>query len=359
MSDDSRVLIFSDLHCHPLKRKYERLQDCLDVLDWVFKTANERDISNILFCGDLFHDRQKIDVWTYQKVFEIFLKHSGDFEPNVYLLLGNHDLWHAEKWDISSVIPMRAIPGVTVVDRPCAIKVAGVEVGFLPYTHNPIEDLKKIDIKSKFKILCAHAAVDGAIWNVNYGTKAEVSIEHDGDMMKITPDVFDEYNQVFLGHYHAAQNLTATVEYVGSPLELNFGEANQKKHIIEYDLKTHDKKYIENKFSPKHLTFKEGDDILSFDLEKNFIRIESSDLASSDIIGLKNDIINAKVGSLEIKPIRTKIEDDKKSVADAKSILSSGDQMLETYVDCTDLAGLDRTMVLEIGRKCVIKTEDN
>ncbi len=355
----SKVLLFSDLHCHPLKKKYERLQDCLDVLNWVFETANKRDIFTIIFCGDLFHDRQKIDVYTYQKVFEIFAKHAAEFEPNIYLLLGNHDLWHLDKWDISSVIPLRAIPGVTVIDRPCSMNIDGFEIGFLPYTHDPIDDLKKIDMRSKFKILCGHVAVDGAIWNLIHGTTADVSIEHDGDMMKITPDVFDEYDQVFLGHYHAQQKLTDTVEYIGSPLQLDFGEVDQKKHIIEYDLKTHAKKYIENTFSPKHLILNEKDDILSFDLENNFVRIISSDITSSDLIGLKNDIVNKKVGSLEIKPARKKLDDDKKTIEEAKSILSAGDQMLEKYLKCTDLEGLDEAKLLLYGQQCIERNKND
>jgi hypothetical protein len=36
----------------------------------------------------------------------------------VYLLLGNHDLWHFQKCDVSSVNPLRAIDGIEVVDSP-------------------------------------------------------------------------------------------------------------------------------------------------------------------------------------------------------------------------------------------------
>jgi len=351
----SKVLIFSDAHIHPHKKSYDRLQDCLDVLDWVFDTAKKRKIKTILFCGDLFHDRQKIDVFTYQKTFEVFSKYP---DINVFLLLGNHDLWHLEKWDISSVIPLRAISGVTVVDRPCSLDVDGYEIGFLPYTHDPAEDLKQIKMKKGFKILCAHVAVDGAVWNVVHGTTADVSIEHDGDMVKVTADVFKGYDQVFLGHYHNEQKLTPSVEYVGSPLQLNFGEANQKKHIIEYDLQTHEKTYIENTFSPVHLILTEKDDILSFDLEKNFVRIMASNIASSDIVDLKNDILNAKAGSLEIKPIHKKLDEDKKSVAEAKSILTAGDQMLKKYTDCTELGSLDKDKLLQIGSRCLEQMED-
>ena len=42
------ILLFSDLHIFPHKRKNERLEDCLEVLRWVFKTARDEGIKNIL-----------------------------------------------------------------------------------------------------------------------------------------------------------------------------------------------------------------------------------------------------------------------------------------------------------------------
>jgi len=353
---NNKVLIYSDLHIHPHKRSYDRLQDCLDVQEWVFKTARDLEIENILFCGDLFHDRQKMDIPTYQKTFDCFRRNlERDDRPNVFLLLGNHDLWHYQKWDVSCVFPLGALPGVTVVDRPCALKVGNYEVGFLPYTHDPIEDLKKIKMKAKFKMLCAHVAVDGAVWNVRAGTKSEVSIEHDGDMIKITPDVFDKFDQVFLGHYHGEQKLSDTVEYVGSPLQLSFGEAFEKKHIVVYDLETHEKEYIRNNFSPEHYIVP-ADKITKEMLEReNFMRVIVDDLAAANVIEMKNEISKTKVKSLEIKQKPKQVAEEVQIISDAKSILAKGDEMLVGYCESEEvkelLKDLDKPKLLDIGRE--------
>ncbi|NDB86213.1 MAG: hypothetical protein EB127_26480 [Alphaproteobacteria bacterium] len=63
-----KVLIFSDIHIFPHKRKNERLEDCLNVLKWVFKVSKERNIKSILFGGDFFHDRQKIEYTPIKKL---------------------------------------------------------------------------------------------------------------------------------------------------------------------------------------------------------------------------------------------------------------------------------------------------
>lgn len=368
---NSKILIWSDLHVHPHKRSSERLQHCLDALEWVFKTAIDKKVTKVVFCGDLFHDRQKIDVLTYQRTYEIFEKYLIDKgRPfDLYLLLGNHDLWFLQRWDVSSVNPFRAIPGVTIVDEPKIVDLfhEGDEkawpVGFLPYTHDPIEDLKKIDTSGlDYKILFGHIAVDGAVWNAMAGTISEVAIEHDGDMVKVDSEIFKNWNEVFLGHYHKEQkldNLTGTkVEYVGSPLQLNFGEAFQHKHVIIYDLETHEKEYIRNTFSPQHFIIS-ASDIDKYKIEGNFIKILTDDISSPDLIQLRQSLIEKNVGSFEVKPIKK--EEDEHLVEDAKAILLKEDEMLEKYVNQVEknsgLDDLDKSLLLEIGKEICEETK--
>ena len=353
-----KILIFSDIHIHPHKKSVERLNDCLKVLDWVFETAKQTNIKDIVFLGDLFHDRQKIDVLTYQKTFEILEKHLINNDYRLYLLLGNHDLWHNQKWDISSVNPFRNLPGVTVVSSPSVIPISDEYLfGFLPYTHNPIKDLVKIEEmweleKSKRKIdppkiLGAHIAVDSALWNVRHNVISDVSVEHDGDMVKVTHDIFSNWTKVFLGHYHAQQKLSDIVEYIGSPLQLSFGEAFQEKHIVVYDIEKNTSSYINNDFSPKHYIINENE-IDDYNLKNSFVRLEVKDISSAEMSDIRKNLVeNKMVSTMEIKQI-TSIEQH--VISDAKSILYKEDEMLQKYVDQVGF-DLEKDKLLEIGRK--------
>jgi DNA repair exonuclease SbcCD nuclease subunit len=352
-----KILIFSDIHIHPHKKSSERLDHCLEALDWVFKVARQRRISNVVFLGDLFHDRQKIDVLTYQRTFEILNRHLSGGEFNLTLLLGNHDLWHNERLDVSSVNPLRTLPGVKVVDSPSVHEISdGTEdflMGFLPYTHSPVEDLAKVEKewKSKakeddLKILGGHIAVDGATWNVRHGTLSDVSVEHEGDMIRVGPEIFRRWQRVFLGHYHAAQKMGDSVEYVGSPLQLSFGEADQKKHILVYDTLSDSSEYVENDFSPRHLIVDE-EQIGKSDLRGHFVRLEVESLSSSHINKIRDDLVNEMgVSTLEIKqrPVN-----ESHVIADAKSIIKNEDQMIERYVEQAAPEGLDRDTLIKIG----------
>lgn len=360
-----KLLIFSDIHIHPHKKSVERLEDCINALDWVFKTACSKNIKDIVFLGDLFHDRQKIDVLTYQKTFEVLEKYLLNNKINLYLLLGNHDLWHNQKWDVSSVNPLRNLPGVVVINEPTVRAISDDHLfGFLPYTHDPIEDLKKIEkyweqecSKRKIdppKIMGAHIAVDGAVWNVKYNTRAEVSIEHDGDMVKVGPNIFNKWNKVFLGHYHAEQKMSDIVEYVGSPLQLSFGEAFQNKHIIIYDIEKNSCEYVTNDFSPKHYILGE-DELENYELEGNFLRLEVKDITSTSMAEIRKNLIeNKKVASMEITQNVIK---EQHVITDAKSILHNEKDMIEKYIEQVSL-DLNKDKLVSIGKKIISSSNE-
>lgn len=355
-----RILAFSDIHIHPHKKSSERLEDCLKALEWVFNTAVEHDIQDIVFAGDLFHDRQKIDVLTYQRTFEIFNKYLKSTSLKIFLLLGNHDLWHYQRWDISSVFPLAALNGVKVIDRPDTVKVAGKDISFLPYTHDPINDLKKITNKSDNRILFGHVAIDGALLNTMHGTQAEVGVEHDGEMIKVNSDIFQGWDGVYLGHYHAEQKLDYNVEYIGSPLQLSFGEAFQHKHVIILDLETNDKQYIRNTFSPTHLIIKESD-VDKYDLNKNFIKIISEDITSPDVVKLRHKLVNDNaLGSLEIKQAKRDVQ-DQIDIKDAKLVLLKEEEMIEKYIDEVEKQGklgeLNKSKLMDIAKLIKSKRE--
>ena len=111
----ARILLFSDIHIHNHKKSYDRLNDCLKALQWVFDTAKRENIKSIIFGGDILHERQKIDIFVYNQIYNILsgnLKGSG---INFYCLLGNHDLWFNENTSISGVYPFQSIEGFRVV----------------------------------------------------------------------------------------------------------------------------------------------------------------------------------------------------------------------------------------------------
>jgi DNA repair exonuclease SbcCD nuclease subunit len=343
----NKVLIFSDIHIHPHKRRNERLEDCLSVLQWVFDQAKSNGVKSILFGGDLFHDRQKIDVYTYQRTFEVLKKNLSTNDFELYVLLGNHDMWFNEDTSISSVTPLGSLPNMYIIDKPTRMTIAGASWDFIPFTHDPILAMNNLSKQAGNMEYClGHLAIDGAV--LHGSSISDVAIEHDGEMVKVSTNLFKDYKKVFLGHYHSEQILKPNVEYVGSPLQLSFGEAFQEKHIVLLDCVSGDQSYIKNDFSPIHLVLR-PDEVSSHDLDKNFVRVVVDDISATDLLDMRKDIAKDKtLGSLEIRQQKRKVDD--KVIEEAKNIILREDDMIQQYVDAVGYDGLDREKLIKVGK---------
>lgn len=357
-----KALNVADLHLHAHKERVDRLHHCLDVLVWIFETAEKHDCDYIFFLGDLFHERAKIDVLNYLKTFEIFMKYMGGkhCKRDMYLLVGNHDMYHKERWDVNSVKPLTAIPRVHIVDKPTRMEIAGRKIDWMPHTDNPVkvlDEFKKAN-GGAGDLLLGHAAVHGAALNVFFGTKADVIVEYDNDMVPVDAAVFKDWPMTLLGHYHGSQILEHNVEYVGSPLQLSYGEAFQQKHVIVLDLETMEKEYVVNDFSPKHLLVTPQDiKDENYDLNNNFVRLTVDDLRHKELVDVKRKIItDYKVLSLDTKKKDKKTDEDKTVIQDAKAIFADTQQMLETYIKEKGVPdGLEAARLLLAGKKCLEK----
>ncbi len=343
----SKILLFSDLHICTHKQSVDRLHHCLDALEWVFQTAKERQINDIVFGGDLFQSRQKIDLMTYHLTFDVLYKHCNK-NLRLWLLLGNHDLWFHDRWDISSVRPFAAIPGITVIGKPTTLAIGNNNVDFLPYTQQPIEHLTELLQKphAGYRTLIAHLAVDGAKLNTLHNTYSDVVIEHDGEMTCIDHKLFKDWDKVWLGHYHGTQKVGTNAEYIGSTLQLNFGEAFQHKHIIIYDPANGNTEYVKNTFSPQHFIIPESD-IAKYDIRDNFIRLAVKDIGRAEIIDLKQELRDLKAGSIEILPCAKENQDH--IVDDATAILHEEDKIL-AYMKQT-CGNLEQTLLTDIMKR--------
>ena len=188
-------------------------------------------------------------------------------------------MWFANKTDVSSIYPLSPIKGVRIIRKCETINIGGLDIDFLPFTLNPLKSIETFT-NSKSRILCGHIALDGAKLNTFYKTQADVSVEYDGDMVKVDADQFKPWKRVFLGHYHGEQKV-GHVEYVGSPLQLNFAEAFQKKHVVELDTEDLSTTYIEYTFSPHHIIMTEDDlEDGRHDFKNSFIKCQPKDISA-------------------------------------------------------------------------------
>lgn len=205
-------------------------------------------------------------------------------------------------------------------------------------------------------------AVDGAKLN-SKGSTADVEIEHDGEMTKVSSNIFKNYKHVFLGHYHNAQTIANNVEYIGSPLQLSFGELEDSKHIVILEIVNDDYivNYVKNNFSPQHF---EGtvENLMNIDpdiLKKSFVSILVDDI-EKDQIENKIKILEQKgVKSIKIKKVV--IENNKnqelQQMEIAKDILSQSDKMVKKFVEISQ-TDLNRDLLIECGLDIINQSQE-
>ena len=118
----TNIAFFSDIHIHPHSSSYDKLINCLDCLDWVYKESIKRGCKYIFFGGDLFHTRDRINIFAYHKTWNILKKYSDKIKS--YYILGNHDIYYKYSTVISSVEPLSAL--IDVISSPTTIEIDGL-----------------------------------------------------------------------------------------------------------------------------------------------------------------------------------------------------------------------------------------
>ena len=233
-----RVLIFSDLHGHAFKSYSvpdqktglsSRLMDSIRVLDEIYKICYQHGVDVVLFGGDLYHIRTPITVSTFNAIHESIAKIRT--VAHVGLLVGNHDQSN-RAGDIHSISTYKAV--VEVFDRPAWYTLPGdLHVYAVPYMENKTDISVAIQQGVQTKpagttVLLGHFDLSGAKAGANF-----VRIANDAPT---TLDLqADNFDQIFLGHYHIPQKLLANARYIGATHHHNWGDVGQDRGYWMWD----------------------------------------------------------------------------------------------------------------------------
>ncbi len=235
-----KVALFSDLHAHPFHQyarvlpngRNSRLQDALDAIAAVRRSAGEHGARAVAFGGDLFHTMGRLDVGTLNGVFAEIAAFSAAHLP-VFLLVGNHD--QADKTGRHALEVFKVLEHVVVMDEPgwyVHPAAPGLAVYAIPYRDdtNAVRELLAAippgPSGANHRLLILHAGFDGAKTGPHeYRMASELAA---GD----APDGFD---LVLSGHYHLPQWIDEhrRIAYIGAATHQTWGDANQPRgHAI-------------------------------------------------------------------------------------------------------------------------------
>lgn len=202
----------------------ERLHSIKLALNEVTEYCVENDISTIIFGGDLLHGKSIIYAIAQDIMLEYFIKWGKKLL--FYVIDGNHDLSGKGKDVVSALKSIGTLPGVNWIPFDKTFRIED-DILFVPYSYN-VPDIVK---ENKARILISHFGLTEGVLNSGMSIVSNISMK----------DLENNYNLVLLGHYHKPQEIireNVSVYYVGSLIQLDWGEKGEEKRFLVVDSET-------------------------------------------------------------------------------------------------------------------------
>lgn len=281
-------IVFSDLHLD-----YNNWNLVSSIIDQIIEKAKKLKVSTVTLIGDIFESRkaQPLNNLIY---FEQILNKFQESQIILEAIPGNHDKVDLES-ENSYLKAFEHHPYFTLIskydinlisDKLLIHYIPYFKEGatYLKYLSNSVKNIKP----SKINVLLTHIGIDGVFNN-----------DKESVLSEITPDLFENFDHVYIGHYHDRSKITHNIEYIGSCYSHNFGEDNEKGGILLYEDGSIE--YFNLKF-PFHIE-------VIFDLDKDslnhILTLKEQFANSSNIIRFKFYGPKEKIYSLDINPFKS------------------------------------------------------
>lgn len=263
----SNFLILGDVHIgagsslgkSKIGATNSRLLDQSNLLDWTLETALQNNCHDIFITGDIFEE-PKPAPWLIT-LFISWLKKCQIEKINVHIIMGNHDFIRigSNVYSPLDIIAESELEFIHIYKNIHTVYIDTTAITLLPFRDRKsfmtesnsdalkslknIIDYESISIPKIFKkIMIGHMAIEGSI---------PVGDEFDdlSNELFCNFSMFNAYDYVWMGHVHKPQILQKQpyIAHIGSMDVSNFGETDQKKHVIIYDT---DKDSFKKEFLP-------------------------------------------------------------------------------------------------------------
>lgn len=349
--EEKKIALFTDIHIGVHRDSSVWHQIALDWVDLFVSEIKKRNIKNILFCGDFFHNRSSVDLTTLQTGAKVIEK-LKDF--NMIMIAGNHDSYYKNNASINSLSPFKGKKNIFVVDEvPVHVK-SKLNVCLCPWG-TELENIPQSDI------LFGHFEIQN--FKMNQFKVCDHGLGSDS--------VLDKAEIVISGHFHLREHRkysnNKSIIYLGSPYEMDFGERGQIKGFHVFDTDTKEIEFVENVNTPRHIKIKVSDllcgQIKTEELPKlihnNFIAIDVDKKIDTQTL----DLIIAKFGQHQPKHVRTDFnifEQMQLSASETEEFSFDVDRALQEFIELLDTSVSKQQILskcLEFYKLCSVQNE--
>jgi calcineurin-like phosphoesterase family protein len=201
--------MFTDIHFGKKNNSLQHNQDCLDFVTWFCNRVKEDPaITHVVFLGDWFENRNSVNVMTLNFAHEA-LKLLNALDKPVYIIIGNHDLYHRENRKIFSTKVFEDLQNINLVSEPMVVNETFLMCPFLFKHEYP--DLAKYN---KLPYWFGHFEFRNFVV-----TGSDRRMEHGPDHKQFAGPTY-----IFSGHFHKRQ-ANDNVIYLGNTFPMDYGDA--------------------------------------------------------------------------------------------------------------------------------------
>lgn len=227
-------IVFTDAHLHKFNDFSKssgrvgntRLENQLDAIKDILEVARTKN-KIVLFLGDLFHQRGRVDTQVFNEAYNLFNEFS---DVTIYAIEGNHDNVDNSITSYSSLEPFKYLKNFHLIETYKKVTIPNSQDTFVGISYGEeYDELKQFIKDNKATFLLAHLGVEGS-----YG--AGIS-KLDGPFSTGDLLVPSNYELALLGHYHRRQQVSKNVYYVGNPVAQNFSDSEQEKGYMTFSTK--------------------------------------------------------------------------------------------------------------------------
>lgn len=215
----NKVACFTDIHFGLKNNSRVHNEDCLNFIKWFIQTAKQNNCETCIFLGDWHHNRSTVNVTTINYIVAA-LKLLNESFTNVYIILGNHDLFYRDNRDLHSFPFANLHSNIKVIED--ITEIGGVSL--VPWL---VQDEHKSISKINSKYVFGHFEIPNFFMNAN------IRMPKNG---KIDIDTFQKIEMVFSGHFHMRQTIN-NITYIGNSFPHDFGDVDDNERgmmILEW-----------------------------------------------------------------------------------------------------------------------------
>ena len=204
-----KVACFTNIHFGLRNNSRQHNTDCEEFVLWFIKEAKKAKCETCIFLGDWHHHRASINVSTMNYTMSNLEFLSKAF-TNVFVIMGNHDLFYRDKREINSVAFGSLYDNIHIVN---SIFTEG-DVSIIPWL---VQDEWKEMPGIKSRYIFGHFELGGFQMN------QLIAMPDTGGLQKTH---FKNQEYVFSGHFHSRQQ-QKNVIYMGNTFPHNYSDTWQ------------------------------------------------------------------------------------------------------------------------------------